>query len=451
MPRPFVLFALFRQWQPELLPSVLQRMPSIQPQYTLFIVATNRDIFLEECINSFRKHYPLVEIVLVDNSGSGAFAAAAGRLGVRLHQNDSVRSVSENQNWVLDNAATKYFVFSADDIAFLKPGFLEESAQLHDQGYELVSLGVDDPCAFSMVSRIAPRIGRFNVQLLGKERTDLDILARCQAIYGFLPSVGGYWRETPDAWESKYIKHYRFKPDVNQFLKERGMRETQIMNESKLHTVSRLVAILRERASVTLGGMWLEFRNRTVHKGLPPPVHEILHQLPRLPWKKACLLSIGQVPRHAFWPARLAAQLGAPNLLSKHIVEKCEAYKPHLEAKFTPQLGFTIHADDVLNVAALFEPKSMDLAVWYDGPEHLEKNKALEALKKLELVTSGLILISTPLGFLPQGADGSYKKIQNPYNTHLSGWTTAELEGLGYQTHVCRKSIPSIVAWKQVG
>jgi hypothetical protein len=421
---------------------------STSSDYTLFIVVTNRDIFLKECMDSFRRFYPGLKIVLIDNSGSGHFKLIGKSLGLEVQANDHIKAVTENQNWILDHCKTKYFVFSADDIVFLQKGFLEDALALHQKGFELVSFGVDDPCAFSMPASSNPKIGRFNVALSGKEKTDLDIKARCEAVYGFLPSIGGYWRETDTFWESKYIKHYRFKPDVNNFLKERGMAAGQIHNEGIIEKNTRLLGLLRLRAATFLGAPLMKYSNLILRKGLPQPVFEIRNQLPKLNWRNKRILSIGQVPRHYFWPQHLGHFLGNQDSVEKVIVEKCEAYKSFLVNKFTAEEGFKIVADDVLNVDKFLKPRSVDLTVWYDGPEHLEKDLAREALRTIELVTDGLILIGTPRGFHPQGTDDSFKKIQNPFNTHLSGWELSEFQTLGYKTHVCEKSIPTIIAWK---
>jgi hypothetical protein len=417
-------------------------------EWTLYIVVTNRDVFLKECVGSFRKIYPLLKIVLLDNSGGGRFRHLGESLDVEIHATNKVLSVSENQNWILDNCKTRYFIFSADDIAFLQGGFLEESAALHQKGFELVSLGVDDPCAFSMQTFHEPKIGRFNTGLAGKEKTDLDIKARCESVHGFLPSVGGYWRETPDAWESRYIRHYRFKPDVNKFLMERGLTGNQVNNEKVLQKHARLLKSLERRASSIFKAQIVKYGNLLLRKGLPGSVFEIGEKLPEINWRNRRILSVGQMPGNYFWPQCLGRFLGSPTMVEKVIVEKCEAFKPFLEKKFTSEKGYKIIADDVLNIDKLCGRGSVDLAVWYDGPAHLDKELAYAALKKIEQVCSGLILIGTSQGFHPQGTDDSFKKIQNPYNTHLSGWDVSEFEQLGYQTHVCRKPIPTIVAWK---
>jgi hypothetical protein len=422
----------------------------LQQDYTLFVVVTNRDVFLKKCVESFKRFYPSIRVTVIDNSGTGQFEGLARGLYLEVQVNDRLKSVTENQNWILDHCRTKYFVFAADDILFLAPGFLEEAVALHGKGFELVSLGVDDPCAFSMITSAKPRIGRFNEALLGKEKTDMDIKERCEKVYGFLPSVGGFWRYTSVGWESKYIHHPHDKPDVNQFLIKRGLTEEQVLNERKAQMYQRVFEMLHARMAVTIGGLLFKSGNYAFRGGLIPAVFQMRHRLRPMEWRHKRVLSVGQIPRHAFWPQFLAGRLGAPKNIEKIIIEKCEAYKPFLEQKFKSSRNYRVIADDVLNIDKYVKPESVDLTVWYDGPEHLEKDLALEAIKKLERITTGLLLIGTPKGFHPQGSDSSFKKILNAYNTHLSGWEVSEWEGLGYRTYISRHKTPNIVAWKHL-
>jgi hypothetical protein len=71
---------------------------------------------------------------------------------------------------------------------------------------------------------------------------------------------------------------------------------------------------------------------------------------------------------------------------------------------------------------ALPKLKQYDLIIMGDVIEHFEKKQAHELIKKLFDHTSS-ILISTPLGFMPQGAwAGNEKEI------HKSGWTLQDFQ-----------------------
>lgn len=78
----------------------------------------------------------------------------------------------------------------------------------------------------------------------------------------------------------------------------------------------------------------------------------------------------------------------------------------------------------------LFAPingKKFDLVTLYDVIEHVPKNLGYKLLEKCEELTSKLVLLQTPNGFLEQGPE-----FGNPFQRHLSGWFPHDFEGLGY-------------------
>lgn len=82
---------------------------------------------------------------------------------------------------------------------------------------------------------------------------------------------------------------------------------------------------------------------------------------------------------------------------------------------------------DVRQVDSLFAPKSVDCVFALDLIEHLRKEDGLRLLDAVEEIARRRVVIFTPNGFLPQGPlDG------NPFQEHLSGWTTREMEARGY-------------------
>lgn len=96
---------------------------------------------------------------------------------------------------------------------------------------------------------------------------------------------------------------------------------------------------------------------------------------------------------------------------------------------------------DISNVDDL--PKSDCLLFWH-GPEHLEKNKFLNILPLLEKKYKVLIF-GMPLGEEPQGSCYG-----NPYEEHVSSWTTEEWQNLGYTvTEIYdTQRYPHITTWK---
>jgi 2-polyprenyl-3-methyl-5-hydroxy-6-metoxy-1,4-benzoquinol methylase len=92
-----------------------------------------------------------------------------------------------------------------------------------------------------------------------------------------------------------------------------------------------------------------------------------------------------------------------------------------------------VHSDYVLaDAKALpFRAETVDCAVATELLEHLNKPDGLTMLTEIERVVKRKILMTTPNGFLPTYAGPD----DNPEETHLSGYTLAELRNLGYQVH----------------
>ena len=76
----------------------------------------------------------------------------------------------------------------------------------------------------------------------------------------------------------------------------------------------------------------------------------------------------------------------------------------------------------------LFRPKSFDVVVALDFIEHLPKDQGLSFLDLAERLASERVVIFTPNGFLKQEPyDG------NPWQEHLSGYSTTEMKARGYR------------------
>ena len=78
-------------------------------------------------------------------------------------------------------------------------------------------------------------------------------------------------------------------------------------------------------------------------------------------------------------------------------------------------------------IGDLVRPRSFDAVVCLDVVEHLERAQALELLATLESIARRRVVVFTPNGFVPQPATPD-----NPYQEHLSGFTTDEMRDLGY-------------------
>jgi len=82
---------------------------------------------------------------------------------------------------------------------------------------------------------------------------------------------------------------------------------------------------------------------------------------------------------------------------------------------------------DVARIGDLVRPKSFDAVVCLDVIEHLEREQALALLATLESLARRRVVVFTPNGFVPQPPTAD-----NPYQEHLSGFTTSDLRERGY-------------------
>jgi SAM-dependent methyltransferase len=83
---------------------------------------------------------------------------------------------------------------------------------------------------------------------------------------------------------------------------------------------------------------------------------------------------------------------------------------------------------NVLEIGQNFGPRSFDCVLASDVIEHLAESDALSLIQQMETIARKTVIIYTPNGFLPQG-----EKYGNPLQRHLSGWTAARMQQMGYQ------------------
>jgi hypothetical protein len=118
----------------------------------------------------------------------------------------------------------------------------------------------------------------------------------------------------------------------------------------------------------------------------------------------------------------------------------------------TPWRNFTL--GDALDAEKIFGPKSFDVVQAAEILEHLPKEKGPELLAVCERVARKLVIVTTPNGFLEQDPALHPEEgwAKNPYQKHLCGWETHELEALGYEAR--ENGAPGstsghqIIAWK---
>lgn len=105
-----------------------------------------------------------------------------------------------------------------------------------------------------------------------------------------------------------------------------------------------------------------------------------------------------------------------------------DIFQPALDESARKKIHNEYVQSDVLSLTNHFKPRTADCSLASELIEHLEKEDGFELLKQMEHVSSKKVIITTPVGFLPQTADKD-----NPWQLHRSGWTPAEMQNLGYK------------------
>ena len=104
-----------------------------------------------------------------------------------------------------------------------------------------------------------------------------------------------------------------------------------------------------------------------------------------------------------------------------------DGHLPAIQANVHPDAHDRYVCASLFELEDHFEPKSFDTVVALDVIEHLEKLDAMRLINSLERIARQRVILYTPNGFLPQG-----EEFGNPYQRHLSGWGSSEMELRGY-------------------
>lgn len=80
------------------------------------------------------------------------------------------------------------------------------------------------------------------------------------------------------------------------------------------------------------------------------------------------------------------------------------------------------------DIGTLFRPQSFDAVVALEVIEHVERPEGWRLLRSMEAIATKCVLLSTPNGFLPQGAIHG-----NQYQIHRSGWGVDDFEFAGFR------------------
>lgn len=111
----------------------------------------------------------------------------------------------------------------------------------------------------------------------------------------------------------------------------------------------------------------------------------------------------------------------------KHFhAEGVDAFGPAIAAAQAEQIHDDYHRQSVTDLD--FPPKSFDAVIALDLIEHLAREDGLRLLEQMEQIARKRVIIFTPNGPVDQDPyDG------NPWQRHLSSWTTADFLRRGYK------------------
>lgn len=113
-----------------------------------------------------------------------------------------------------------------------------------------------------------------------------------------------------------------------------------------------------------------------------------------------------------------------PKLKSDVFILGVDNFEPYIESNKKDHIHSDYLKSDILDID--LHGRKFDCAILLDVIEHFDKEKFLDFIPKLEKMTDKII-IRTPNGYIDQEEyDG------NEYQVHKSGWTTQELNRLGF-------------------
>lgn len=132
------------------------------------------------------------------------------------------------------------------------------------------------------------------------------------------------------------------------------------------------------------------------------------------------------------------------NDIDGHILE---IFEPNVEIFHLYAVAADRHRivlGSIEDIDRLFTRK-FDVVFHWHGPEHLEKSKYLDILPKIVARASRMVIVGCPDGPEEQG-----QAYGNSYEAHLSFWTCAEFEQLGFLTLIVADKPPGhITAFKR--
>lgn len=105
-----------------------------------------------------------------------------------------------------------------------------------------------------------------------------------------------------------------------------------------------------------------------------------------------------------------------------------DLFEPYLKESKIKKIHNEYIKKDVREIE--FEKGSFDAVIALDVLEHLKKKDGYKLINKMENIAKKKVILFTPNGFVEQN-----KVDKNPLQEHKSGWTTTDLEKLGFKVY----------------
>jgi len=105
-----------------------------------------------------------------------------------------------------------------------------------------------------------------------------------------------------------------------------------------------------------------------------------------------------------------------------------ELFKPYLQETRKARIFDDYIFADIREIE--FKEDSFDAVLALDVLEHLTKEDGYRIIRKMQRWARMKVIIFTPNGFVLQNAYDN-----NPFQIHISGWTTSEFERMGFRVY----------------
>jgi hypothetical protein len=145
---------------------------------------------------------------------------------------------------------------------------------------------------------------------------------------------------------------------------------------------------------------------------------------------------------------RVGSDLTVYDYCKKHGIsfDVLEAWEPNCKQLLDRKICPIIHAD----IRRFCIPKAWDLVIWAHGPEHITLSEFASCRKQIESIGRMGTIYQTPIGDYPQ--DAIYC---NPYEKHVTAFTSQIFNDMGYATFVHDKDGESTVSalsinWEEI-